>query len=413
MTPTNVDDCRQSLRALICTDELFPDGGGVGRYAHVLADAMASDGVDISVVAPVSGSQTCQPQRLYGVEHIGKPGLRSIRSLAGKALALVRVLNSRNRPDVLVTVSGVTDFIVALLHPLIRQEIVVTIHGSEIEHLLLSRAMRYRLLRPWVKALFRRATSVVCVSDATRRRLIAAGREQGLDLEPKACTVPNGIESTFWDTPRDEGAIRRIRERCATDDSGHPTEQQPILVLTVARLDERKDHEAVIRALPDLPPHVHYLVPGRGSTAEMLRQVVEELGLQSRVHFLGFVPEADLVALYDAADMFVLPCIERRGRFEGFGLVLVEAMARGTPPIAYASGGTPEVIENGVTGLLVEEGEKRQLRDAIAQLAADESLRHRLGRQARRISAERFGASLMARRTLDILDHRAESRRAA
>jgi len=88
-------------------------------------------------------------------------------------------------------------------------------------------------------------------------------------------------------------------------------------------------------------------------------------------------------------------------------------MARGTPAIAYANGGTPEVIDHGITGLLVEEADQRRLRDAVATLVADEPLRHRLGQQARRISAERFQAWLMARRTLDVIDRRPQGRRAA
>ncbi len=119
-------------------------------------------------------------------------------------------------------------------------------------------------------------------------------------------------------------------------------------------------------------------IGGRGPLTESLRQTARDAGVSDRVRFLGFIPDAELVAYYDACDVFCLPSTERA---EQFGLVQLEAMQCGKPVVATRLGtGVEYVTQDDVTGLLVEPGNESALAQALNRLLADRDLRLRLGR---------------------------------
>ena len=106
-------------------------------------------------------------------------------------------------------------------------------------------------------------------------------------------------------------------------------------MLTIARLDERKGHDTVIRALAVLEsdfPELVYLVPSKGREEGRLRDIAKDLGVEGKVKFLGFVPNESLPALYNLCDVYVMPNritqdTELAGDVEGFGIAFIEASA--------------------------------------------------------------------------------------
>jgi glycosyltransferase involved in cell wall biosynthesis len=108
------------------------------------------------------------------------------------------------------------------------------------------------------------------------------------------------------------------------------------------------------------------------------------------IHYAGTLDRKTLVAAYHHCDMLVLPSFH-----EGFGIVLLEAMAAGKPVIAYANTSMPELCRDGVNGIAVPTGDRAALGDAIAQLLASASLRARLGSAGRAIAFEEFGRERM------------------
>src|SRR5213078_335602 len=157
-------------------------------------------------------------------------------------------------------------------------------------------------------------------------------------------------------------------------------------LLTVARLDFHKGIDTVIRALPAIRatvPGTRYAVAGIGSRRGALEALVAELGLGEAVRLLGFVPDQDLPALYNAADLFVLASRRHDLLVEGFGISCVEASACGLPVIGSRSGGIPEAILEGETGLLVEPEDPAAVTAATVRVLEDEALRHRLGAAGR------------------------------
>lgn len=133
-----------------------------------------------------------------------------------------------------------------------------------------------------------------------------------------------------------------------------PDNQQPIL-LTIARLEARKGIDRVIEALPHLSkqwPNMTYVVAGSGSDLHRLQALAKQLGVTSRVRFLGRVDEANKALLLAQADLFVMPVRHdtQQHSVEGFGISLIEAQMAKCPVLTGQSGGVSDVIQHGITG---------------------------------------------------------------
>ena len=154
-------------------------------------------------------------------------------------------------------------------------------------------------------------------------------------------------------------------------------------------------------------PNAHAAIAGGGELEPYLRELAEELGVMQRVHVLG--PRQDVPALMHALDVFAMPSI-----WEGFGLVLLEAMAAGKPIVASRVATIPEVVVDGETGLLVPAGDAAALADALASLAAHPELARHMGEAGRERLRQRFSIDKMVGDTetlyRELLDERAAAR---
>jgi glycosyltransferase involved in cell wall biosynthesis len=169
-------------------------------------------------------------------------------------------------------------------------------------------------------------------------------------------------------------------------------------VLFVGRITP---HKGVDRLIAALPPGARLRIAGSTGHDPLppereYPQLLQRLAAGRDVAFLGPVADADLPALYRQARVLVLPSVHRTcyGRVirvsELLGLVILEAMASGTPVICSRLGGIPEIVQHGVTGFLVEPGNIAELRARLAQLLQDPILAARMGRNARDLVLERF-----------------------
>lgn len=168
---------------------------------------------------------------------------------------------------------------------------------------------------------------------------------------------------------------------------------ETFLVGAVANLFPRKGYEYLIRAVglaaQDVPT-LGCLIVGEGDPGyrAALEALTRDLGLADRVLFAGFQP--DVYPYLAAMDLFVLPSV-----MEGFGIALLEAMAMGRAVVATKVGGVPEVVEDGVTGLLVPPADRSSLARAIVRLAEVPSLRRAMGEAGARRVRERFHVGRM------------------
>lgn len=217
-----------------------------------------------------------------------------------------------------------------------------------------------------------RADHVLADSEATRQDLIALYHTP----PEKVSVLYSGVEERFAPVT-DEARLRAVRARYGLGDGP--------FILSVGTVQPRKNYARLIEAFRRLDaPDLHLVIAGgRGWLDDPLYAQVEALRLQGRVHFIGFVGDDDLPALYSAASVFAFPSL-----YEGFGLPPLEAMACGVPVVASRASSLPEVV--GEAGLLVDPYDIDALAEALARALSDETLRRTLiargGEQAKKFS---------------------------
>jgi glycosyltransferase involved in cell wall biosynthesis len=171
-------------------------------------------------------------------------------------------------------------------------------------------------------------------------------------------------------------------------------ERDPALILSVGRLVEKKGFEDLIRAcalLRQAGVEARCEIIGAGERREALQALIDTLDLGQQVRLVGPKPQDEVMAAYRRAAVFALPCVVAEdGNRDGLPTVLLEAMASGLPVVSTNLVGVPEIVDDGVNGLLVEPGDVAGLAAQLARLLRDAGLRHRLGEAGRRKVAERF-----------------------
>jgi phosphatidylinositol alpha-1,6-mannosyltransferase len=234
-------------------------------------------------------------------------------------------------------------------------------HGEEITQ------VDGRRFQPKVRdAIFRNAETVVAASEFAKQNLLRIG----IDPERIRKITP-GVDCIRFQ-PTD--ARRDLVER-------HQLAGKTVL-LTVARLVPRKGHRLVLEALRKLVPEIPdlvYLIVGTGPEEVQLKRLVAEWNLNDAVRFAGFVPDEDLPAYYNLADLYVMPNSEEKGDIEGFGMVFLEANACGKPVIGGRSGGAAEAVLHGKTGVLVDPHDAGELAAAVQMLTRNRSKMQELG----------------------------------
>jgi glycosyltransferase involved in cell wall biosynthesis len=239
-------------------------------------------------------------------------------------------------------------------------------------------------LNRWVPYSVRRASHVIAVSEATRQDLI----ELYQTPPEKISVLHHGVGSEF----------RRVEEpeQLAAVRQKYKLGEQPF-ILSVGTIQPRKNYQRLIQAFAQIHSKVLLVIAGgQGWRQEEIFNEVQKLGLENRIHFIGFVAETDLPALYSAAELFIYPSL-----YEGFGLPVLEAMACGTPVIASNQSSLPEVV--GPAGLLVNPRDVTELAAAMSQLLEDLTLRRRLS-QAGQIQAARFTWPTVATRLISLYE---------
>ena len=204
----------------------------------------------------------------------------------------------------------------------------------------------------------------------------------------KMVTIVPGVDSVFFH-PREKS--QHLMEKYRLQDKQ--------VIMTVGRLDERKGHDMVIRAMTQLTkrfPGVVYIIVGKGREEQRLKNLADNLKLHDQVIFTGFVADESLPDYYNLCDIFVLPNRETeshnqlKGDYEGFGVVFLEASSCGKPVIAGTSGGSCEAVVDGVTGLMVDPRSEGGIAHAVGRILADKNFANRLGMAGRNRAEKEF-----------------------
>jgi phosphatidylinositol alpha-1,6-mannosyltransferase len=252
----------------------------------------------------------------------------------------------------------------------------ILLHGGDLlilQHQVHQSAIR----RKTAAALLSSAAVLVANSEWTRDRCLTLLSELDIDATPdRVRVVPLGADHEFFRPGLD---TREVRARYGLGEGRW--------LLSVARLSRHKGIDTALQALARLRsryPDLRYAVVGTGEEQEALAAEARELGLADRVRFLTDVPDRDLPALYNIAEVYLGVSRLMEQRVEGFGISLAEASACGVPVVAGRSGGIPAAVRDGETGLLVDAEQPEAVAETLASLLDDAALRARLGAAGRR-----------------------------
>ncbi|MFA6197838.1 MAG: glycosyltransferase family 4 protein [Patescibacteria group bacterium] len=338
---------------LLVTQDYPPRLGGVARFYQRLAQFYPVG--EMTILAPSDpvaiGFDSSQPYPI-----IRRRFFWSQRWLWPRWWPLVwqlyRILLKKQVRSIIVGQVLPVGTAVALVTRLFRVPYVVITHGMDIR----LPQSRQRKKIAMMKVL-RGARFIVANSEYTKSELIKLGL-----LANRIRVITPGC-----DKPRlaDAAAVQKIRDKYGL------TSQAPVLV-TVARLEERKGIDTVMKALAHLTsdfPNIKYLIVGTGPDEPRLRQIAKNYALNDRVLFAGAVSDNELPAYYAVASLFVMPARQLdNGDVEGFGIVYLEANSYGRPVIGGRSGGVSEAIVDGVTGILVDPTTSTETIQAIRRL---------------------------------------------
>ncbi|MHA1568809.1 MAG: glycosyltransferase family 4 protein [Alphaproteobacteria bacterium] len=192
----------------------------------------------------------------------------------------------------------------------------------------------------------------------------------------------------------DSGALNPQAEP-ATEVAGVSMADRRIIV-TVGRIEKRKGHDMVIRALPaiiDQVPDLLWVVVGDGPEKTRLEEQILAQKLADFVAFTGKIPHEKLSALLARADLFLLPSRRIGPDVEGFGIVFLEAALFGTPAVGGNSGGIPDAIVDGETGLLCDGEDPADIAEKVVKIMTSPDLARRLGEHAKARAAGRTWAN--------------------
>ena len=320
-------------RVLVITNDFPPRVGGINDYVHQLVRRL--DPGSVTVLASSSPGaavfDATFPQRVV------RQPVRMLLPTPGVLAAASRLVVAEQPDVVLFGAAAPLAMMGATLRRRYGVPYVACTHGLELA------ATRVPLAGGFLRRLGRTAAAVTVVSHHVGERLVPfLGGGTRVEL------LPSGVDVQHFHPAVTADDVRRQ----------HALGPGPIIAC-VSRLVPRKGQDQLIRVLPRLIgafPHVRLLIVGGGSYERALRRLTARLGLEQRVVFAGEVPYDLLPAYFRAGDVFAMPCRSRFGglEVEGLGAVFLQAAAVGRACVAGRSGGAPEAVRHGDTGLVVD-----------------------------------------------------------
>ena len=286
-----------------------------------------------------------------------------------------------------IWISGTIAF---LLKVFFKRKYFLWVYGGETTPVYMKNA----LTTYWAKKLLNNADKIVTNSKFCQKEFL----DYGFPEEHCPIILPGVDVSVF--TPGE--APKELIQKWNPDGKK--------ILLTVARVSERKGHDLVIRSLPKILesfPDVLYLIVGKGPDTERLRKLADDLGISDSVKFCGFVPDEDLPDYYRMSDIYVMPnreIFDTTDSIEGFGISFVEASSCGKPVIGGKSGGAVEAVADGVSGYLVDPESVDEFTSAVLRLLSDQNLLKKIGDDGRKRAVEEMDWSSRADKLVKLVD---------
>jgi phosphatidylinositol alpha-1,6-mannosyltransferase len=376
-------------RVLLLTNDFPPRRGGIQSYLENLVDELVKTGThQLTVYAPKWKGCDDFDARAHTA------GYRVVRHPTSLMLPEPSVVSRMRRViadhDIDTVWFGAAAPL-ALLSPLARdagvKRVIASTHGHEVGWSMLP------LARTALRRIGNDADVVTFISNYTRDRFASAfGPRAALErLSP-------GVDTARFEP--DPVARAKMRARYGLG-------RRPVVVC-VSRLVPRKGQDMLIRALPAIRQRIDgaaLVIVGGGPYRSTLDKLVHKYGVDGHVVFTEGVPADELPAHHAMADVFAMPCRTRGSGLdvEGLGIVYLEASATGVPVVAGRSGGAPESVRDGETGLVVNGGDVDAIASAVGDLLADPDRAAAMGEAGRRWVVDSWQWHAKARRLGELI----------
>jgi glycosyltransferase involved in cell wall biosynthesis len=375
------------MRVLMLNNEYPPLGGGTATVNQAVLERLgAVEGLAIDLITSAAGTEREEErfsERIritrvpVGTRDLHHASNRELMIYAARALPLAMRRHGETPYQACLAWSGVPAGAIALmLRQVCGLPYLVRVCGPDIPGFEKRYSLISRLLSPLIRAVWRSAETVIakCKGEADMIRAV--------DRHVRISLIPNGVNLDEFSP-------------------GEPIpDEGPLRLLCVGRLIERKGQRYLIQAVKRLTDEridVTLDLVGTGDARAAYERQVLDLGLAERIRFLGYVPREDIAAHYAAAHVFVLA-----SHNEGMSVATLEAMAAGLPIVVTRTGGTAELVEDGINGLTFQGGDVEALARHLRSLAIDRCISRCFG-TASRARAARFSWNSVVEGYLDLI----------
>ncbi len=379
----------ESLKIAIVSDWYYPKLGGVAVHMHDLALHLRELGHEVAIIT--NNRKTGKETELNeaGITLVKVPGFTlgsvgiNMSVFSHNARSMIPYIRGY---DVVHGQHAFTPLALKAVSAgrMVGKATLLTTHSINYENSPVIKALA-RITFPYYRYYLHNPHRIIAVSRASKEFI---RRFTQVPVE----VIQNGVNVGFFDIPLSK---EEAREKLGLGEK---------VVLYVGRLEPRKGVSTLINAMKHVDGTL--LIAGQGSMLPLLRERAKLLGISDRVRFLGKVEYSRLPIYYRASDVFVLPSLS-----EAFGIVLLEAMASGTPVIGTQVGGIPEIIDG--CGLLVPPGDANKLAEAINFVLSNQNVEKRLARLGKQRVETIYDWSVVVRKVValyrDVLDEVAEN----
>ena len=372
------------MKICMVSFDFLPNPGGVASHVFEISRALVKEGHSVCVIAATYDPQS-RREELGGftVYRVPVPRIRKVRAaiFATRAAGLLRKLSRSKEFDVIHWHNILPDSLVTKIGK--AKARIFTNHTSGF--LQIYDRGRWGFVYRW---LLDHADAMIAPSKEL------AEKSTFLTRRP-VFYIPNGVDPERF-SPSLQGADK-IRSRYGIG-------RQDLIVLCPRRFVPKNGVVYLAEALPlilQVVRNVVVIFAGGGFPSEQqkVKEIVRRNEADPHAIFTGTIPNSEMPAFYQAADVVVLPSL-----MEATSLAGLEAKASGCPIVGTTVGGIPEIVSDGVDGILVPPRDPKALASAIVKLSKDGTLRAEMGRVARNEALKRFTWSIIAKRTVQVYE---------
>lgn len=381
LNSTHITSRASHRRILIFSLVYYPRFiGGAEVAVKEITDRIPSDEIEFDMITMRKHAPAFERIGNINVYRVGMPW-SGVNTKSSKIFPLSKILfpflaflkaiklQRKNPYDlvwpIMASYAGFATLLFKKIHPKIP--IVLTIQeGDNFER-------RDGLFSPFFRAIFRSADHVQAISNFLAQWSKVKGAKCPVTV------IPNGVDMSLFSQDLSIGEASELRNKLNKKNGD-------IFLITTSRLVLKNGVMDIIESMTGLPASVKLLVLGTGPLEDDLRSRVDDLKLEERVKFLGFIPHRDMPQYLHISDIFIRPSLS-----EGLGNSFLEAMAAGIPVIATPVGGIPDFLIDGETGLFCEVNNPRSIIQKVEKLIKDKESREYIIRNAKSMVEEKYG----------------------